>query len=270
MPESFSLPIPNSGPASIFVFSHPNHEIAVYGMIQRLDPWMIYLTDGGGEHRVSQTKSGLQMIDRLDKAIFLDHSEASFYQGLVDRDTAFFSQVADEIREAFPGQPPSAVFMDAIEFYNPVHDLAVPLVFRAFQDCDEVPKFEIPLVHQVPEDGPDGAKGYLIQRFPSKLAKEAQVFGLTQEELDRKIEARDTIYTLLADQLGSTLSNLSAAHLGREFTGPAPASGAREAGESFALRYDSRAQKLLEEGRIEKPITFREHYLSLTESLLPN
>jgi hypothetical protein len=31
----------------LMVFSHPNHELAVYGLVQRLRPHLLYLSDGG-------------------------------------------------------------------------------------------------------------------------------------------------------------------------------------------------------------------------------
>ena len=41
--------------STIAVFSHPNHELAIFGLLQRLRPRLIYLTDGGGPERVAQT-----------------------------------------------------------------------------------------------------------------------------------------------------------------------------------------------------------------------
>ncbi len=46
-------------PRSLMIFSHPNHEIAVLGTIARLQPEFLFLTDGGGQDRVDETKEGL-------------------------------------------------------------------------------------------------------------------------------------------------------------------------------------------------------------------
>ena len=47
---------------SLVVFSHLNHELAIFGLVQRLRPNLIYLTDGGGKDRIGQTKAGLEQI----------------------------------------------------------------------------------------------------------------------------------------------------------------------------------------------------------------
>ncbi len=39
----------NSGIRRLVVLSHPNHEAAIFGIVQRLRPKLVILTDGGGE-----------------------------------------------------------------------------------------------------------------------------------------------------------------------------------------------------------------------------
>jgi hypothetical protein len=55
MPDPFE----DASAARLFVFSHPNHEGAVLGMVQRLRPHLVFLTDGGGERRVNETRAAL-------------------------------------------------------------------------------------------------------------------------------------------------------------------------------------------------------------------
>ena len=85
---------------TLVVFSHPNHEVAVFGLLQRWRPALLYLTDGGGADRVAQTEQGLRSIGLLDRATFLNKSEASFYQALLDVDQPFFDEVAEKVAEA--------------------------------------------------------------------------------------------------------------------------------------------------------------------------
>jgi len=133
-----------------FIFSHPNHELAAYGLIQSLDPRIIYLTDGGGQDRVAQTRTGLASIGRLKSAVFLNHAEDRFYQALLDQDADFFSGVAGQVREALGSDPIDAICSDAIEFYNPVHDLATPIVRSAVGGPGGICHYELPLIHQRP------------------------------------------------------------------------------------------------------------------------
>lgn len=251
---------------TVFVFSHPNHELAVYGLIQRLKPWMIFLTDGGGEDRVEQTRQGLSKIGLLDHAVFLDHAEKEFYDRLLQTDVAYFQGVADQVREILKEKGPACVCSDAMEFYNPVHDLAIPITRSALSGLSGWRHYEVPLVHQVPTA--DHAETYLVQRLPEVLQEGSQVHALNDAELDAKVSARDEVYTILADQFGTALTDLSRDHLGHEVLGQTPATGMREPGGAYVLRYEWRANLLLKEGVIREAITFDTHFRPIAEGLL--
>ena len=145
--------MPPPEPVRLFVFSHPNHELAVFGLARRWRPHFVFLTDGGGPDRVADTKHGLESLGLLDRARFLNHSEGSFYKALVNRDAAFYEGVARQVREAVAAVRPSQVYCDAVEFYNPVHDICLPVVKAALRGTPGVEVFEIPLIHQRPAVG---------------------------------------------------------------------------------------------------------------------
>ena len=79
------------------VFSHPNHEVAVLGTISRLRPHIIYLTNGGADARVAETRRALQSY-KPASVHYLNHSEQSFYDALLRRTSAFYRAIASEIR----------------------------------------------------------------------------------------------------------------------------------------------------------------------------
>lgn len=251
---------------TVFVFSHPNHELAVYGLVQRVKPWMIFLTDGGGEDRVEQTRQGLARIGLLDRALFLNHAEKEFYTRLLQRDVAYFQGVADQVREILREKGPACVCSDAMEFYNPVHDLAIPITRSALAGLSGWTHYEVPLVHQVPTR--DASETYLVQRLPVVLQDGSKVHALNDAELEAKVSARDGVYTILADQFGTALTDLSRDHLGHEVLGETPASGMREPGAAYVLRYEWRAHLLLEEGTIREAITLDGHFRPVAEGLL--
>jgi hypothetical protein len=85
----------------------------------------------------------------LQQAHFLNHPERVFYDRLLEVDTAFFVGVADQLRQIIDQIKPDIIFCDAVEFYNPVHDVTLPIVRAALRDCaDKPPVYEIPLVYQ--------------------------------------------------------------------------------------------------------------------------
>lgn len=240
-------------------------------MLQRWRPRrIVYLTDGGGADRVEQTWTGLDGIGLRDRGVFLDHAENEFYARLLARDADFFAQVARQVAEVLAESEADSVLADAVEFYNPVHDLATPIAHRAriLAGRSEASQWEIPLVAEIE------AGSYLIQRSPSPgrsgtlLETEVEELSLSADELATKRRSRDEVYTLLREQFGDTLQNLSDDHLGREVRRVAPASGFRLPERDYVVRYEWRARRLREAGEIEEEITLRGHFLPSVESLI--
>ncbi len=257
-------PFESNGAIRLNVFSHPNHEFALFGMEQRLKPYFAYLTDGGGEDRVQQTHDGLRSMGLLDKAHFLNHPEHIFYDRLLDVDTDYFIGVARQLRQIIDQIKPDIICCDAVEFYNPVHDVALPIVRAALRGYAGNPVvYEIPLVYQQPMD--DGV-AYVCQRIPGSRAGDRHRLELKPDELSNKLDARQGIYTLLGEQMGSTLQDLSSVHLGVEEIAVARRQVPQVADDQV-LRYEWRAEKLLREGRIDRVIQYKENYLPVATAL---
>jgi hypothetical protein len=248
--------------STLVVFSHPNHELAIFGLVQSLRPRLVYLTDGGGEKRVEQTRQGLKSIDLLDHAHFLNYTEKSFYEALLARDLKFYEEVAGQLRTLFQVIRPRRVLCDAIEFYNPVHDMSLPIVRAALHEPSDAEIFEVPLVHQKSTE----ADTYELQRLPTSRRGEQIEFHLSPQELAAKVRARDQIYTLLVDQMGPILLKPPLTHFALEVIAPACSSIPKPGIENF-LRYERRAEILLGHGEIERKITYAEHYLPIATSL---
>jgi hypothetical protein len=252
-----------AGPTTLVVFSHPNHELAVYGLLQRLRPHLVYLTDGGGGERVAQTRRGLESVGLHARARFLDHTESSFYEALLARDRDFYGAVAEEVRDSFRAHAPARVLCDAVEFYNPLHDMALPVARAALGASADARLFEVPLVYQRPAEG----ESYEVQRVPASRRGEQFEFRLSERELERKVWARDEVYTALAEQMGPLITELPRAHLAREVVARARTSVPQPAPDVL-LRYERRARLLAERGEVERQIAYKEHYLPVASSLV--
>jgi hypothetical protein len=247
---------------SVCVFSHPNHEGAVLGLVQRLRPTLVFLTDGGGAQRVAETRRALEQIDLLDRAHFLDCSEQSFYDALLDRNAGFFLEQARRVRAILAEIAPARVFCDAVEFYNPVHDVSLPMVRAALGPDASSRVFEIPLIFQEP--APE--ERYAIQRVPAAEAARAHDLRLTPAELAAKLACRSSVYHMLRAQLPQ-MDALSPDHLGLEVVAEAR-TGAVAPGPERVLRYEWRGERLRQAGAVERVITHRDHYVPVASELL--
>jgi hypothetical protein len=248
----------------LFVFSHPNHELAVFGLARRLRPHLVFLTDGGGEHRTNQTRRGLDSIGLLDRARFLRWTEQSFYDALLHRDAGFFAAVAGEVAESIEDLDAEQVFADAVELYNPVHDMTLPIVAAALGGRTSVTTYEVPLVYQRAETG----ERYEIQRMPRSYGSRRIRVSLDEEEIAAKESARDDIYDILVRQMGPLLSALPREHLGIEEVAIAATRLPGPGGER-ALRYEWRGALLQGQGEVTDVITYADHYAPVASQFLP-
>lgn len=242
------------------VFSHPNHELASFGLLQRIKPSIIFLTDGGGKHRVDETRKGLESIGLLGNAFFLNHTEESFYEALLRMDYGFFFKVASEVRDTFRVLKPEQILCDAVEFYNPVHDMTLAILSNAV-DSPWDGMFEIPLIYQ--KDGPK--EEYGVQTVPYSVGDKLE-FELTQEESASKKNALQNIYTILRDTLGTILLSSPTA-LKKETIFPA-STPLRWPVVGYALRYDRRAAELKSAGKVRDKITHELHFVTVVSHLL--
>jgi hypothetical protein len=256
-PNNFSL-----DKASLVIYSHPNHELATFGLLQRLRPHMVLLTDGGSEERLQQTREGLSSIGLLDRATFLNHSEQEFYDALLRRDDRFFAGIAEVVRAHVTRAGAKQIFCDAVEFYNPVHDIGLPIAHAARKDNYEASLFELPLIFQT--NGP--GESLIFQRPPESRTTESSSIALSEEEFGAKVEARDHVYTILTQQLAPQLRKVPREHWMTEYVFPAREEVPRP-GPDTRLRYERRAALLLERGDIAEPILYREHYIPVASSL---
>ncbi|HEX7776781.1 MAG TPA: hypothetical protein VF449_09665 [Parvibaculum sp.] len=249
---------------SAMVFSHPNHEIAVLGTIQRQRPHLIFLTDGGSQTRVDHTRRGLASIGAAADATFLNAQENDLYAALLNGDTARFAALSRAVAAVLDGLDVDAVYCDSAEFYNPLHDIALPVVLAALANRPRCPLYEVPLIHQRETAG----EIYEVQRAPEALAAERVSTILGADELAAKTRAFANAYPALAAQLGEENVALGLKRAGEEqflharHTLPLPA-------QDQAMRYDRRGRLLKESGAVAEAITFRDHYVPLFRTLCP-
>ncbi len=247
---------------SLMVFSHPNHEVAILGSVRRIQPHIIFLTDGGARERVEQSEESLRSVVDLADVAWLDVPESSLYDALLKHDTGSFRALANEVASIAKHLDVDRIYCDSIEFYNPLHDVALPIVRAAFEHS-ALPIFEVPLIHQRKADD----EVYEVLRAPGSLRSSCEIVALTPDEHEMKRRAFG-IYTSLAEQLGPENVDLAVSRAGEEHFLTARSHLPSPAVDQV-LRYDWRGRRLLEQGLVAEAITCHGHYLPLVEELCP-
>lgn len=245
----------------LVVTGHPNHELAIFGFVQRARPQLLFLTDGGGPERVAESRSALASIGLLDRAQFLDWSEQALYDALLGRDSAVFEVLLHEIRMTMKTVAPQQVICESVELYNPLHDITLPLVRAAAAEMPGVDVIEFPLIAQEPA----AEERYRVQRFPDD--RKITSLELTDEEVDAKLRARDHEYRALQRSTGDVVNRVSR-DSARIETFARAMTALPEPGRDHVLRYEWRGRLLRERGAVADVITFADHYVPFVRALV--
>jgi hypothetical protein len=244
----------------LVVTGHPNHELAILGFVQRTRPRLLFLTDGGGDERVADTRRALTALGLEGQARFLGWTEESLYRALLAHDASVLGELVDQVRGEIERCAARQVLCESVELYNPLHDLTLPIVRAATRGLSGVEIYEFPLIAQIPAP----SETYRVQRLPAASIPIA--LRLTAAELAAKLQARDDFYPSLRRQLGGVLAAVGARHAAIEVFAAA-ATQLPEPGAEHVLRYEWRGRHLLARGEIDQVITFGEHFLPAVAEL---
>lgn len=248
-----------NGAKTLVVFSHPNHEISVYGLMTRERPMAAYLTDGGGGERLLGTMKSV--ADLGVRAIYLDRTEASFYEAVLRKDMGFWRAVVQQLSALISATDPDQILCDAVEYYNPVHDMSLPLVQAAARKAGcRAAIMAVPLVWEKSNGT------FSIQRaLPMDASREFWI-NLSDNESARKRAALSTYYAPLRAQMGFTDAQVDMACRTEYLV--QPASPLREPDPGVHLRYDRRGHEAKAAGKVQEAISYRDHYLPVVRELL--
>lgn len=247
----------------MMIFGHPAHELALYGAISRLRPRILILTDGGSPARLSYSRKGLESMGALENASYAGFREEDFYQALLEQDINYFDNVVTFIRGAIEDARPDQIFCDAVEFYNPVHDIIYVLLRAALKEKQPLAIFRIPLVFQRQE-----TDEYVIQRVPEALSFNRVQLHLSEQEALAKCTARDEIYINLRDQAGGDFMGVSPSQAACEEVEIDDPARLEPGSDGRRLRYEWRADLLHRQGKIQRVITYKEHFKPIVDHYL--
>jgi hypothetical protein len=113
-------------PRAAVIVAHPGHELMIYHWIERHAPLYCCLTDGSGSHagsRVASTSRLLESVGARQGPIFGRYADKAVYSLLIEKRVDVFVRLARELADALIAAEVESVAGDAVEGFNPVHDL---------------------------------------------------------------------------------------------------------------------------------------------------
>lgn len=245
----------------LVVTGHPNHELAILGFVQRFRPHFLFITDGGSDIRMNESREVLDSLGLLAQSRFLAWPEERLYRALLDGDLPFFREIVARVRSEIDAVSPAEVLCESIEYYNPLHDVTLPIV-RAALRGRSARILEFPLIAQEPGE----PERYRVNRLAPGKQADVLELRLTPDELATKREAGARRYPSLRRQMGPVLDGIAPESSAVEHF-VAGARGLPAPGPEDVLRYEWRGRRLKDGGRVDRVITYAGHFLPFVEAL---
>ncbi len=110
----------------LLVMAHPGHELRVHHWLFEQQPCVLVLTDGSGQGaqgRIATTTQILAAAEAPCGALYGRYSDASLYHGILTQDPSLLRGIVDAIVAAALTHASSLIAGDAMEGFNPGHDL---------------------------------------------------------------------------------------------------------------------------------------------------
>jgi hypothetical protein len=244
-------------PRSALLVAHPGHELLLHGWLRATRPRVCVLTDGSGrdgDSRLDATTRLLELADARGGPLYGRYPDRVIYEALLDGDTSFFVDLAQELAKSLAGDEIERVVGDAAEGWNPIHDAfrltvnaATGLAARELGRPLEL--FEFALFGP-PHPGEAPALAFPLDA-QERAAKRAAALAYT--ELDREVRFSIERYGEIS---------YTTEWLRRSEAQP----GEYDVGDGAPV-YERYADFLARTRQVERPIRYREHLLPVADAL---
>lgn len=239
---------PGSNPFALVV-AHPGHELMVYRWLEQHRPIYCCLTDGSGGAAASRLASTSRLLDGVGATpgpVYGRYTDKEIYRLLLDQRVDVFVALARELAAALERAGVESVAGDAVEGFNPAHDLcrlivdgAVEILRRA--TGRDVGNYEF-LLHGSPES-----------RHPGSL-----VLRLDDSALERKLAAAHQ-YVEMRAEVAAAIGRHGRQAFATECLRPAATTLHLSRFAQELPYYERYGEKRVTEGRYADVIRYRDH-----------
>src|SRR5262245_4158042 len=125
------------GKRAALVVAHPGHELRLHGWLTIARPVVHVLTDGSGAtgpSRLASTRRVVAAAKATEGEVFGAMTDAAVYAAILSRDVAALGGIVASLARSFEAHEIDHVVVDAVEGYNPAHDLVSILVAAAIAE----------------------------------------------------------------------------------------------------------------------------------------
>ena len=123
------------------VIAHPGHELRVYGWMNIARPQVFVLTDGSGRQGASRLPATANILAQSEiepGEIYGRFTDVELYREILSRNLGLFLDLAQTLADALISRQVNYVVSDAIEGYNPAHDICRLIVDAAAEIASRI------------------------------------------------------------------------------------------------------------------------------------
>jgi hypothetical protein len=248
---------PQAGKVAIVV-AHPGHELVVHHYLERNHPLYCCLTDGSGgkaQSRLESTSRLLQRTGAVTGPIYGRFSDKALYRLLLDGQVEVFVDLVNELAESLTAADIESVAGDAMEGFNPGHDLCRALIDSAVA------------IIQTRSGRTLRNYEFAVYNDPAADTKDVRLrLELDDDALARKIEAA-MAYREVKDDVLDALARFGREAFAVECLRPSSTPAMLEQFETNLPRYESIGESRVSEGRYREVVRYREHVLPVFNAL---
>lgn len=252
---------PTGASRPVLVVGHPGHELRVYGWLMTARPVVHVLTDGSGggaEPRVDSTSAVLDEVGAVRGSIYGRMTDREVYSAILGGDCARFIALAEELAATLLNDNVEMVAGDAVEGFNPSHDVCRYVINAAVRLASTMSGrtigcYAFPL-DSSPGSDPNGAhSGALRVRLDDRM-------------LDQKLQAAHS-YAELRSEVESALERFGTEPFRTEYLWPVDLGDPYSWDPDRIPFYESYGAQRVASGAYERVVTFREHVRPLADAL---
>jgi len=245
----------------MLVVGHPGHELRVYGWLMTARPIVHVLTDGSGSDGQSRIGSTTALIDDVAAThgtIYGRLSDRDVYRAILARDHRPFIALADELAADLLRHDVGVVAGDAVEGFNPSHDVCRYVINAAVRIASKGNGRTI-ACHAFPLEGaPDSC----VNGHPGAAVH----VQLDAAMLERKLQAAHA-YPELRREVQRTLERFGAEPFRSEWLSPVDLADPYGWDPCRIPFYESYGADRVARGAYRHVITFRDHVRPLADAL---
>jgi hypothetical protein len=248
-------------PRAVLVVGHPGHELRVYGWMAAARPIVHVLTDGSGgtgKSRIDSTSAVLDGVGASRGGIYGRMSDRGIYAAMLDGDHDRFLALVDELADSFVRDRIDVVVGDAVEGFNPSHDVCRYVINAAVRVAAVAAQRPI-ACYAFPLDGAPAAR-------PPGVGDVPVTVELDDRTLERKLQAAHG-YAELKAEVDRALDQFGADPFRTEYLWPADLADPYIWDSHRVPFYESYGAQRVASGAYHRVVTFGQHVRPLADAL---